>query len=124
MINNKKDDRESHGWMKSNLDYDDTLNNSEGDKDEIIVSITSNDKVMHLPSLLKSMGETISKFTDEENTQIILNRIKKVVIDNERTHTERWEVPIPLLGPRFDKLVFQIYPTYASWKHLRDKNEM
>lgn len=123
-----QDDRDASGWVRFNLDYDEpTTHHDEVIEDEnkttLIIDITSNDDVLHLPSMEKAFRECFSNFIDDEGVNRIVNSLIKAIKEDDRMTIYRWEFAVPLSGPQFNQLVVQVYPTWDSWKHLREKKK-
>jgi hypothetical protein len=122
------DDRDASGWVRTNLNYDGvSVHHDEVKEDEnkttLIIDITSNDEVMHLPSIEKAFRECFSKFIDDDGVNRIVNSLIKTIKEDDRMTTQRWEFAVPLNGPQFNQLVVQVYPTWDSWQHLRKERK-
>lgn len=129
--NDKKDNREIyHSHSSWDLKFDEPhIKHPDIDKNDekksYVVTLTSNDEIMHIPSIVEAFRDTFHKFTvDEEWLNNTINSLIDAIKKNDKMTTNRWEFAIPLIGPDMNQLVIQVYPTYASWRHLREKREL
>lgn len=88
---------------------------------KVQICITSNDDVLHLPSLLIGIKENLINIMEEKDARQITNDIKEAILKDDKLTTQRWQFSVPLEGPEFNGLIIQVYPTWNSWKHLREK---
>jgi len=94
--------------------------NEDPAKGAIVFTITSNDNTMHLPSIRRAFINAFSQFSISENDRVeLVCKIMDAIIKHDEMTTCKWEFSIPLIGPDFNKLIIQVYPTLASWQHLR-----
>lgn len=104
----ERDDKESFGGPPN--------------KEVLEIRITSNDESLNVPALKDTIisGLEKTRFT-EDAIEYVWEYIEKMIKDNpDKCGEVPWSITIELKEQPFN-LKIQIYPTWDSWKHIRDE---
>ncbi len=93
-------------------------------RDRILcVRITSNDKTFHLPSFKDTLHHILDDLGSKDEIDNIINIIISEIKTNDNLTLKHWKVKVPLANSEFEYLELDIYPTYESWKYIREERD-